>query len=98
MTFEEFEEKVLELFFEYYSDEFVEKLKRQLEEIEKENPNYMKGLYKATCWRYDSPHLYGKSCKRAFEKDYLRHYPVYSIRTDVGLEDGFRGWYDVRFD
>lgn len=91
MTFEEFEEKVLELFFEYYSEEFVEKLKKQLEELEKEDPNYMKGLYEATCWRYDSPHLYGKNCKKVFEKEYLRHYPVYDLRTDVGLEDGFRG-------
>ena len=91
MTYEEFEKTVLELFFEYYSDEFVEILKKRLEEYEKEHPNFMKAIYDHTCWTYDSPHIYGDSCKLAFEKELLRNYPVYDLRVIVGLEDGFRG-------
>ena len=91
MTFEEFKDKVLELFFEHYSDAFVEMLKKRLEEYEKEHPNFMKAIYDHTCWTYDSPHIYGDSCKLAFEKELLRNYPVYDLRVIVGLEDGFRG-------
>ena len=91
MTFEEFEEKVLELFFEYHSDEFIEILKKRLEDYEKIEPNFMKALYKHSCWVYDSPHIYGDTCKLQFEKERLRHYPVYRLRVIVGLEDGFRG-------
>ena len=32
------------LFFEYYSDEFVEMLKKRLKKLEEENPDYMEGL------------------------------------------------------
>ena len=91
MTFEEFKENVLYLFFEYYSDAFVKILKKRLEDYEKEDPNFMKALYDNACWEYDSPHIYGDSSKRVFEKEMLRNYPVYDLRVIVGLEDGFRG-------
>ena len=70
LSYEEFEEKVLELLFEYHSDEFIEVLKERLAVLEKEDPNYMLGLYKNSCFIYDSPHIYGESCKRSFEKNF----------------------------
>ncbi len=93
MTYEEFEEKVLELLFEYHSDEFIEVLKGRLAVLEKENPNYMLGLYHECCFIYDSPHIYGDSCKNAFEKELLRSTPVRLLREMLGL--GMIPWDDL---
>ena len=93
LSYEEFEEKVLELLFEYHSDEFIEVLKERLAVLEKEDPNYMLGLYKNSCFIYDSPHIYGESCKRSFEKNFLRGTPVRLLREMLGL--GMIPWNDL---
>lgn len=93
LSYEEFEEKVLELLFEYHSDEFIEVLKERLAVLEKEDPNYMLGLYKNSCFIYDSPHIYGESCKRSFEKDFLRGTPVHLLEELLGL--GMIPWDDM---
>lgn len=89
LTLEEFEEIVLELLFKYYSNDFIEILKKRLAILEKENPNYMLGLYEHTCFIYDSPHIYGESCKRAFDGDAAGHL----LREDLGL--GMIPWDDL---
>lgn len=93
LSYEEFEEKVLELLFEYYSDEFIEVLKERLAVLEKEDPNYMLGLYNHSYFIYDSPHIYGGSNKRAFEKDFLRGTPVRLLKESLGL--GMIPWDDM---
>lgn len=93
LSYEEFKEKVLKLLFEYHSDEFIEVLKERLAVLEKEDPNYMEGLYKNSCFIYDSPHIYGESCKGAFEKNFLRSTPVHLLRESLGL--GMIPWDDL---
>ncbi|MBQ2962610.1 hypothetical protein [Methanobrevibacter sp.] len=93
LTYEEFKEKVLELLFEYHSYEFIKTLKKRLAVLEKEDPNYMLGLYKECCFIYDSPHIYGDNCKRAFERNLLRNTPVRLLEESLGL--GMIPWEDL---
>ncbi len=93
MSYEEFEKQIFELLFEYHSDEFIEKLKERLSVLEKQDPTYMLGLYNETCFVYDSPHIYGDSAKRAFEKNFLRSTPVRLLRESLGL--GMIPWDDM---
>lgn len=94
LSYEEFEEQVLELLFEDYGDEFIETLKKRLDILKNKNPDYMLGLYNLTCFIYDSPHIYGDSCKNAFEKDLLRSAPVHELREMIGL--GMIPWDDLQ--
>lgn len=92
MTYEEFEEAVMELLFKYYSDDFIEILKKRLSILKKKDPNYMLRLYKHTCFVYDNPHIYGETCKRAFD-NLLGSTAVDPLREDLGL--GMIPWYDL---
>lgn len=94
LTFEEFRELVLELLFEGYSDEFIETLKERLDILEKKEPDYMLGLYHHSCFIYDSPHIYGGSSKKEFEKGYLRSGAVHLLRESLGL--GMIPWDDLQ--
>ena len=94
LSFEEFEEQVLELLFEYHSEEFIETLKKRLEDLKKRNPDYMQGLYNLSCFIYDNPHIYGESYKKAFDKKYLRSRAVHELREMVGL--GMIPWDDLQ--
>jgi hypothetical protein len=93
MNYQEFRETVLELLFEYYSDEFIEKLKERLDVLEKRDGDFMMGLYKHSCFIYDNPQIYGDTCKREFEKGFLRSGAVHLLRESLGL--GMIPWDDL---
>ena len=80
MTYNQFEERVVELFLANYEGEELEHMKKVIEEELSESPNYMESLYGETCFVYDNPQLYGETCKKAFEDYHLKSRAVHNLR------------------
>lgn len=84
MTYKEYEKKVMELFLEDYEGEALELMKGRIDDILSESPNFMEQLYGYDCFTYDSPHIYGDTCKKVFEDNFLRQTPVAQLRLMIG--------------
>ena len=84
MTYKEYEKRVVELFLEYYDGDALELMKRRVDDILSEEPNFIQSLYGQDCFTYDSPHIYGETCKKTFEDSFLRQTPVAQLRMIIG--------------
>lgn len=84
MTYEEYEQRVRELFLENYEGESLELMTQRIDDLLSEEPNFIEQLYGYDCFTYDSPHIYGETCKKAFEDDFLRQTPVAQLRMVIG--------------
>ena len=80
MTYKQFEERVVELFLAKYEGEELENMKKVIERVLSESPNYIESFYGDTCFVYDNPQLYGENCKKAFEDYHLESTPVHNLR------------------
>lgn len=84
LTYEEYEDKVIELFLEDYSDDKLEEMTKRIDDLLGEENHFIKQLYGYDCFTYDSPHIYGETCKKAFDDDFLRQTPVAQLRMLIG--------------
>lgn len=80
MTYKEYEKRVIELFLEtgnYVTKE--EKLEFLNEELLKNDPDFIKNLYKDDCFYYDHPERFGIAAKYVFEDTNLLGTPVSNL-------------------
>ena len=80
MTYKEYEKRVIELFLEtgnYATKE--EKLEFLNEELLKNDPDFIKNLYKDDCFYYDHPERFGIAAKYVFEDTKLLGTPVSNL-------------------
>lgn len=80
MTYKEYEKRVIELFLEtgnYATKE--EKLEFLNEELLKNDPDFIKNLYKEDCFYYDHPERFGIAAKYVFEDTNLLGTPVSNL-------------------
>lgn len=84
MTYKEFEKRVVELFLESYEGKTLEIMMERVDEELKNDPNYIHGFYGHACFVYESPHIYGETCKKVFEDNFLRQTPVANLRMLIG--------------
>ncbi len=84
LSYEEYEDKIVELFLEEYSDEQLEEMTKRIDDLLGEENNFIQQLYGYDCFTYDSPHIYGDTCKKAFEDDFLKQTPVAQLRMLIG--------------
>ena len=80
MTYKEYEKRVIELFLEtgnYATKE--EKLEFLKEELLKNDPDFIKNLYKDDCFYYDHPERFGIAAKYVFEDTNLLGTPVSNL-------------------
>ena len=84
MTYEEYEKRVIELFLQDYEGDVLELMKQRVDDILSEEPNFIQSLYGQDCFTYDSPHIYGETCKKTFEDNFLRQTPVAQLRMIIG--------------
>lgn len=83
MTYKEFEKRVVELFLEDYSGDGLRIMKEKVEEELKQKPCFIEMLYAQSCFIYESPWLYGDTCKRCLEDNFLRQTPVANLRLFI---------------
>lgn len=79
MSYEEYEKRVEELFLEDYDDEVMEEMMKRIEDLLSEKPNFLETQYGYDCFTYESPHIYGETCKKTFEDNFLRQTPVANL-------------------
>ena len=84
MAYEEYEKRVMELFLESYDDEVMEEIIKRVNDLLKEKPNFLEAQYGYDCFTYDSPNIYGETCKETFEDNFLRQTPVANLRMLIG--------------
>ena len=84
MTYEEYEKKVIELFLENYDGETLELMMGKIDEELQNDPNYIHGFYGQDCFTYDHPEIFGETCKKTFEDNFLRQTPVANLRMLIG--------------
>lgn len=84
MSYKEFEKRVVELFLQDYEGEALEIVTERVDEVLSEEPNFIQTLYGESCFIYDSPHIYGETCKKTFEDSFLRQTPVANLRLLIG--------------
>ena len=80
MTYKEYEKRVIELFLEtgnYATKE--EELEFWNEELLKNDPDFIKNLYKDDCFYYDHPERFGIAAKYVFEDTNLLGTPVSNL-------------------
>lgn len=70
MTYEEYEKRVIELFLDLYPKDKQDVAMERINDLLKEEPEFIEALYGDTCFRYDHPEIYSETCKKVFE-DYL---------------------------
>ena len=84
MTYEEYEKRVIELFLENYEGEILEEMTQRVEDMLKEEPNFIETLYGYDCFTYESPHIYGETCSKTFTDEFLKQTPVAQLRMIIG--------------
>ena len=84
MTYKEYEQKIIELYLKMYPEEKHEQVKQLISDSLKEEPNLIKSLYGDTCFRYDHPEIYSKTCKKVFEDYLLESIPVRNLDMMIG--------------
>ena len=83
MEYKEYEERVITLLLEPYDENKTEIMKGRVNKLLKDDPNFIKGLYEDTCFRYDRADLYG-DCKDIFEDYHLQSIPVNTLDMLIG--------------
>ena len=84
MTYKEYEQKVIDLFLEDYSDERMGEMIKRVDDLLSEEPNFIQTLYGYDCFTYESPQIYGENCKKVFEDKFLKQTPVAQLRLLIG--------------
>ena len=84
MTYEEYEKRVTELFLKLYPEDKQNVAKERLQQLLEKEPEFIEGLYAETCFRYDSPHIYGETCKKVFGDYLLDSIPVNTLNLLLG--------------
>lgn len=84
MTYKEYEKRVIELFLESYEGETLELMKKRVEDVLSEEPNFIQMLYGQDCFTYESPDIFGETAKKTFEDSFLRKTPVSQLRMLIG--------------
>ena len=84
MTYEVYEKRVVELFLEDYEGDSLELMKQRVDDVLSDEPNFIQTLYGYDCFTYESPHIYGETCKRTFEDNFQRQTPVANLRLLIG--------------
>ena len=84
MTYEEYEKRVIELFLERFNEKDREKALEKVTELLEKEPNFIRGSYGQSCFRYTHPEIYGENCKRKFEDEKLKDIPVRTLDMFVG--------------
>ena len=84
MTYEEYEKRVTELFLKLYPEDKQNVAKERLQQLLKKEPDIIEELYAETCFRYDSPHIYGETCKKVFGDYLLDSIPVNTLNSLLG--------------
>ncbi len=84
MTYNEYEKRVIELLLEGYSEEEQEILISRLGALLEDDPNFIKGMYTESCFRYDRSDLYGKNSKKVFGNYLLKSIPVNTLEMIIG--------------
>ena len=84
MSYKEYEKRVVELFLEGYDGKTLELMKDKLDEELENDPNYIHGFYGQDCFTYDHPEIFGETCKKCFEDNFLRQTPVAQLRMLIG--------------
>ena len=64
MTYKEYEKRVIELFLESYEGETLELMKKRVEDVLSEEPNFIQMLYGQDCFTYESPDIFGETAKK----------------------------------
>ena len=80
MTYKEYEKRVIELLLEDIDERFRDLMMEKVEAELKNEPNYIHGFYGQDCFTYDSPDIYGDTCKKAFEDNFLKQTAVANLR------------------
>ena len=84
MTYEEYEQRVIELFVNTYPDDKQDIIIDRLDNALKEDPNLIEVLYGMDCFRYDNPQLYGENVKNIFDDYSLESTPVNTLHQLLG--------------
>lgn len=82
MTYEEYEKRVIELFLEpgTYTATKEEKLEFIYDELLKNDPDFIRNLYRQDCHHYDCPEKYGVvNPENIFSDEVLSAIPVYNF-------------------
>ena len=80
MTYKEYEKRVIELLLEDIDERFRDLMMEKVEAELKKDPNYFQTFYGQDCFTYDHPEIYGETCKKTFEDNFLRQTPVANLR------------------
>ena len=86
MTYEEYEKRVIELYLDGISEDHKEKIKQRIDNLLKNDPTFLSGLYGQSCFYYDNPEKYGNVAKKEFEDENLKGTPVRTLDMFVGGE------------
>ena len=86
MTYEEYKKRVIELFLERFDEKDHEKALERVNELLEKEPNFIRGSYGQSCFRYTHPEIYGENCKRAFEDDKIDSIAVNTLDMFLGGE------------
>ena len=84
MTYEEFENKVIELYLDGISEDHKEMIKERIDNLLENDPTFLSGLYGQSCFYYDNPKKYGDVAKKEFEDENLKGTPVRTLDMFVG--------------
>ncbi len=84
MTCEEYEKRVIELFLDLYPKDKQDVAMERINDLLKEEPEFIEALYGDTCFRYDHPEIYSETCKTAFEDYKLNSIPVHNLNLLLG--------------
>ncbi len=84
MTYEEYERRVIELFLDLYPKDKQDVAMERINDLLKEEPEFIEALYGDTCFRYDHPEIYSETCKNAFEDYKLNSIPVRTLNLLLG--------------
>ena len=72
------------MFLESYEGETLELMKKRVEDVLCEEPNFIQMLYGQDCFTYESPDIFGETAKKTFEDSFLRKTPVSQLRMLIG--------------
>lgn len=84
MTYEEYEKRVIELFLDLYPKDKQDVAMERINDLLKEEPEFIEALYGDTCFRYDHPEIYSETCKKVFEDYLLNSIPVRTLNLLLG--------------
>ena len=84
MNYKEYEKRIMELLLETYPQEKREMLIDRLDKLLEEDPDFIKGLYGESCFRYDHPEIYGENCKKVFGDYLLESIPIRNLKLLLG--------------